>query len=120
MRTVNLSVKLKDAANTEKPQLSFQRRAVQDFHSRQADKNDPPPSTVGTKSTDPNAPFSASTVPTPQNTYSIVDSDSDDEGGIIGHPQAKRRRAVTVNDVDMTDAEGDMRNNGMVFNVSSQ
>ena len=30
----NLAAKLKDAANTSKPELSFQRKAVQAFHSR--------------------------------------------------------------------------------------
>jgi hypothetical protein len=82
-RTLNPSAKLKDTANTETPQLSFQRKAVQDFHSRQADKNDPPSSpTVGA---DTNVPSSASVVPTPQ---TITDSDSDDEGGIVGQPTA--------------------------------
>ena len=82
-RALNLSAKLKDSANTEAPQLSFQRKAVQDFHSRNDDKNDPvdpppsPPSpTVGA---DTNAP-SANVVPTPQSTHTVADSDSNDEG----------------------------------------
>lgn len=147
-RTLNLSAKLKDVANTETPQLSFQRKAVHDFHSRQAEKSTPS-STAGT---DPSAP-SASSVSTPQNTCRIslvADSDSDDEVGIVGQPtasckssscpkiishfgafftaatakarcaivtmsQAKRRRAVTVDEVDTTDAEGDIRDKGTVF-----
>jgi hypothetical protein len=34
-------VKLKDAANASAPELSFQRKAVQDFHSRQANFSQP-------------------------------------------------------------------------------
>jgi hypothetical protein len=87
VRALNLSAKLKDTANTETPQLSFQRKAVQDFHSRQADKSDPL-STVGG---DPNAPSSASTVSTPQNTPNvsfIPDGDSDEDVGIVSQPTA--------------------------------
>jgi hypothetical protein len=36
VRPLNLTAKLKDAANTSAPELSFQRKAVQDFHSRQS------------------------------------------------------------------------------------
>ena len=35
--SVNLAAKLKDMANISEPELSFQRKAVQDFHSHQAD-----------------------------------------------------------------------------------
>jgi hypothetical protein len=35
MRPLNLTAKLKDTANASAPELSFQRKAVQDFHSRQ-------------------------------------------------------------------------------------
>jgi hypothetical protein len=35
-RALNLTAKLKDAANTSAPELSFQRKAVEDFHSRSA------------------------------------------------------------------------------------
>ncbi|KAI0273133.1 hypothetical protein BGY98DRAFT_936385 [Russula aff. rugulosa BPL654] len=52
-RILNLSAKLKDTANTKTSQLSFQHKAVQDFHSKQADENDPPLSSVGVG---PNAP----------------------------------------------------------------
>ncbi|KAF8227745.1 hypothetical protein L208DRAFT_1078154, partial [Tricholoma matsutake] len=45
-QTVNPAVKLKDTANTEAPQLSFQRKAVQDFHSQQANQNDAPTSSM--------------------------------------------------------------------------
>jgi hypothetical protein len=81
-RALNLSAKLKDTANTEAPQLSFQRKAVQDFHSQQTDKNDPPPSP--TASADTNLPYSASVVPTPQAACTVAVSDSDDDGGIVG------------------------------------
>jgi len=86
-RTVNPTAKLKDATNTERPQLSFQRRAVQEFHSRQADKNDTPPSS--TLGTNPQA-LSADTAIaglTLQNKRSILSIDgSDAEDGIVDHP----------------------------------
>jgi hypothetical protein len=83
-RTVNPTAKLKDAANTEEPQLSFQRKAVQEFRSRQADLNDAPPSsTVGA---DPQV-LSADTGPvglTLQNKRRILSVDgSDSDNGII-------------------------------------
>jgi hypothetical protein len=36
VRSSNLTAKLKDTANVSAPELSFQCKAVQDFHSRQA------------------------------------------------------------------------------------
>src|SRR5260370_2451834 len=53
---VNPTAKLTDTANTAPPELSFQRKAVQDFHSRQANTNDESSSISGA---DPNACFSA-------------------------------------------------------------
>lgn len=37
VRALNLTAKLKDTANASTPELSFQRKAVQDFHSRSAE-----------------------------------------------------------------------------------
>ena len=114
---LNLSAKLKDTANTETPQLSFQCKAVQDFHSRQANKNNPSPSSGGVS---PNTPSLASIVPTCSIT-SIADSDGDDEDGIVCQPTVlcksflKRKHAVTVDDVNMMDAEGNIYDKGMVF-----
>ena len=79
--------KLKDTANSETPQLYFQCKAVQDFHSQQADKNNPP--TSSTVGADPNVPSSASAVLTPQNKHnisSIADDNSDAEDGIVNQP----------------------------------
>lgn len=71
----NPMAKLKDTA--EAPQLSFQWKAIQDFHSWQADKNDPPsPLTV-----DPDLNVSPSA---PQNKHGISSiNDSDTEDGIV-------------------------------------
>jgi hypothetical protein len=104
-RTLTLTAKLKDAANTETPQLSFQRKAVHDFHSRdsrQANRDDcdpstsngsnPPPSlTVGTELTDPNAPSLAGAVPRPSlqtksNTSSFANNNNSDDDGIVDQP----------------------------------
>jgi len=89
-RTLNLTAKLKDAANTETPQLSFQRKAVQDFHSQQANQNwqnNPPASlTAGANS---NAPSSASAVPTLQNkcdASSGTNNKNGEEDGIVDQP----------------------------------
>src|SRR5258707_3623237 len=72
---VNPTVKLTDTANTAPPELSFQRKAVQDFRSRQANTNDQSSSISGA---DPNACSSA----TPQkhtlsslSSFSTADSD---------------------------------------------
>ena len=80
-RTVNPTAKLKDAANTEEPQLSFQRKAVQEFCLRQADLNDAPSSsTVGAN---PQA-LSADTGPVGLTKRSILSIDgSDSKDGII-------------------------------------
>ena len=91
---------------------------------------------------DTNAP-SANVVPTPQSTRTVADSDSDDEGQptapcksspctkLISHfrafftakrkrstittLQAKRRCAIIVDNIDMSDAKGDIHDKGMVF-----
>ena len=86
-QTVNPTAKLKDTANTEEPQLSFQRKAVQEFRLWQADLNDAPSSsTVGAN---PQA-LSADTVIaglTLQNKCSILSIDgSDAEDGIVDYP----------------------------------
>jgi hypothetical protein len=63
-------VKLKDAANTEAPQLSFQRKAVEEFHSRQAQDCRPPASS--TPDSHLHAPPSPCTASTPQNKRKIA------------------------------------------------
>ncbi|KAI9507661.1 hypothetical protein F5148DRAFT_1306963 [Russula earlei] len=121
VRTLNPTAKLKDAANSETPQLSFQRKAVLDFHSRQ------------NRQERPAYFFNASAVPTPPNKHnitSVADHNSDGDDGIVDQParfkkkyattttsQAKRIHAIsaTVDDVDMTDTEGDLRDKGIVF-----
>jgi len=85
-RTINPAAKLKDTANTEAPQLSFQRKAVKDFHSRQGDKDDHLSLTTGT---DPNAPSSTSAASTWQHKRDIsyiADSDSGTEAGSVVQP----------------------------------
>jgi hypothetical protein len=41
VRPLILTAKLKDTANTSEPELSFQRKAVQDYHSRQTEVSQP-------------------------------------------------------------------------------
>jgi hypothetical protein len=41
VRALNLAAKLKDAANAAAPELSFQRKALQDFQSRQTKVSQP-------------------------------------------------------------------------------
>lgn len=90
MRPLNLTAKLKDAANTSAPELSFQRKAVQDFHSRQVEFFQPAENVdlpqASTSSTldshrDLHAPDPADTSSTPQNKrpFSSITGDSDAE-----------------------------------------
>ena len=92
MRPLNLTAKLKDTANASAPELSFQRKAVQDYHLRQTKNSqlsqpaessdrlnndrDLPSSIFNDHS---HAPSSANTTLTPQaaeRTFSSITSDS--------------------------------------------
>lgn len=86
VRPLNLTAKLKDAANTSAPELSFQRKAVEDFHSRQAQvsqpaENDNLPASSTLDSHAKHVADSADTASTPQNKrpFSSITSDSDDK-----------------------------------------
>jgi hypothetical protein len=80
VRSLNLAAKLKDPSNTSAPELSFQCKAVQDFHSRSVQL--PPPAEnhqVPTFSTSP--PPSAGIGPVSQHKRNISSiNDDDDEG----------------------------------------
>ncbi|KAI9507403.1 hypothetical protein F5148DRAFT_1308525 [Russula earlei] len=116
VRTVNPTAKLKDTANTEAPQLSFQHKAVQEFHSQQANKNNPPP-VPSTPDVDLHALSSCSNL-------SINDSDSEDEIVNQSVPSKKRRaiatmaqakrKSVTLGNPHATDA------NGLLIDVNVQ
>ena len=82
VRSSNPTVKLKDTA--EALHLSFQRKAVQDFHSRQANKNDPPsPGPSGsTVDPDPIHLNVSSSAPQKKRGISSIDG-SDGEDGIV-------------------------------------
>jgi hypothetical protein len=82
----NLAVKLKDTANTSAPELSFQHKAVEEFHSHQAQvlqpaENDcPPPCALLTPDSQLQLPPLAGKVSTSQNKCSIssiTNNDSD-------------------------------------------
>ncbi|KAI9458015.1 hypothetical protein F5148DRAFT_1287514 [Russula earlei] len=86
VQTVNPTAKLKDTANSEAPQLSFQCKAVQEFHSQQANKNNPPPAS-STLDANLHALSLVSLGLSPQNwcsNLSINDSNSEDE--IVDQP----------------------------------
>jgi hypothetical protein len=96
-----------DAANTKVPQLLFQCKAIQNFHSQNADKS-AHASASSTTGANSNVPFSASTaVPTPQNKHSIsslADDNSNAEDGIVNQlvprmsspcPSAASRNSLT-------------------------
>ena len=147
-RTLNLTAKLKDTANSETPQLSFQHKAAQDFHSRQADKNDPPTSTVGANPNVPSQLVQCQLHKTSITSLLLLTTTMmmKMELSISQHHvchlhvlsllshfgaffTAKKRYAmattsqmkrmhvmsVTVYNVDMTDAEGDIHDKGIVF-----
>ncbi|KAI9459816.1 hypothetical protein F5148DRAFT_1150803 [Russula earlei] len=91
----------------EMPQLSFQHKAVLDFHSQQADKNDPP--TSSTVGGDPNAPSSASAVSTPPNKHnitSVADNNSDGDDGIVDQPAQYNKKSVTLGNPQAINADG--------------
>ena len=81
---LNLTAKLKDMANTSKPELSFQHKAVEDFHSRKAalPQVSQPAASSSTRTLDSH---SADRVSTPQNKCPFssitVDSDVEDVDG---------------------------------------
>ena len=90
VRPLNLTAKLKDSANTSAPELSFQRKAVQDYRSRQTavpqrsqptEHSDLPPSLpLKTHPPVPRSVDTASTLPTKRTFSSIaVDSDGEDQ-----------------------------------------
>ncbi|KAI9511807.1 hypothetical protein F5148DRAFT_1146538 [Russula earlei] len=116
--TVNPTAKLKDTANTEAPQLSFQRKAVQESHSQQANKNNPPPA-PSTPDIDLHAPSSVSVGLSPRNkrsNLSINDSNGEDEIVDLSVPSKKKhaittmaqakRKSVTLGNPHVTDANG--------------
>lgn len=115
MRALNLTAKLKDAANASAPELSFQRKAVQDFHARQGLTGTPLPVGEGdqpaapvesSQSTDSTPAESqeqaqqaqlrsspvASTSKNKRNIDSVTDEDSDDAANV----QPKRRKSLAL------------------------
>lgn len=87
-RSLNPAAKLKDAANTEAPQLSFQRKAVQDFYSRHANRIDDPAAASAT-ALDLTVPSPAGVHPTPQNKRDVSllsEGDGDSGGDHFGLP----------------------------------
>jgi len=93
-RTLNLTTKLKDSANASTPELSFQRKAVEDFHSRQAQQptenhhHDSP--ALSTPDSRMHSPPSTNTAPIPQNKHNIS-SITDDDSFNAGDNQPRRR-----------------------------
>ena len=87
MHPLNLTAKLKDTANTSAPELSFQRKAVQDFHSCQAhvsqpveDVNLPTSSTLDSHLHAPDSADTASSTPLQNKcSFSSITGDSDTE-----------------------------------------
>ena len=83
-RTVNPTAKLKDSANTEVAQLSFQRKAVQDFHSRQTVKNNSGPASLTV--VNPPAPsVNVESTPQSKRNFSSING-GDVEDGIVDQP----------------------------------
>jgi len=86
VRALNLAAKLKDTANSAAPELSFQRKALQDFHSRQTKSAQPSQQhdslpTSSTLNSHPPAPQSVDAASTSQNkrTFSAATIDSGTE-----------------------------------------
>lgn len=101
MRALNLTAKLKDAANASAPELSFQRKAVQDFHARQGLTGTPLRVGDGDQ---PAAPAesqeqpqlrSSPVVSTSQNKRNI-DSVTDEDSDAAADVQPKRRKSLAL------------------------
>ena len=91
VRHPNLTAKLKDTANTSVPELSFQRKAVQDYHSRPTEDSSSHPTT----SNDPPSGPSLSTLDTPSQPHHIANTTST--------PRAKRSFLSITSDNDEDD-----------------
>ena len=87
MCPLNLTAKLKDTANTSIPKLSFQCKAIQDYHSCQP----PAPLEVSQPAESPNNPPSL-----------ILDTHLHDTNAST--PQAKRAFSSITSDKDVEDA----------------
>jgi hypothetical protein len=77
-RPRNLAAKLKDTANTSTPALSFQRKAVQDYHSRPTGVSQPAESTNNPLSTLDYCDDTASTPQAKRTFSSITENDVED------------------------------------------
>ena len=87
MHPLNLTAKLKDTANASAPELSFQRKAVKDYHLCQAEvfqpsqptENNNPPSLI--LDTHLHSPHSADTtsIPRAEQTFPSIANDGDVE-----------------------------------------
>ena len=112
MHALNLTAKLKDAANASAPELSFQRKAVQDFHARQGltgtplrvgDGDQPAAPAESSQSTDSTPAESqeqpqlrsSPVVSTSQNKRNI-DSVTDEDSDAAADVQPKRRKSLAL------------------------
>jgi len=84
-QALNLTAKLKDTANTEAPQLSFQRKAMQYFYARQPD---PPPSSIGATNSNPSSANSDAVLPAQNkdNIPSVIDIDTGEHVESVNQP----------------------------------
>jgi hypothetical protein len=86
VRSSNLTAKLKDTANVSAPELSFQCKAVRDFHSHQAQVSLPAETDQSLALSTPDAHLHSSppadTASTPQSkcNFSFVSDDDSDAG----------------------------------------
>lgn len=101
-RSLNLTAKLKDTANISEPQLSFQRKAVQDFHSRQAQPaqvSQPAENNRPSALLTPDAPLhsspSAGVASTPQNKRNISSITDDDTDAEDDQPEHRTSSNIT-------------------------
>ena len=85
---LNLTAKLKDTANTSAPELSFQCKAVQDYHSHQtevsqqsqpAENDNCSPSLLLPHAPHPMVPVDTTPTPQTKHTFSSITIDSDDD-----------------------------------------
>jgi hypothetical protein len=102
VRSLNLTAKLKDTCNTSTPELSFQRKAVQEYHSRQAHVLQPAENdhcALSTPDPRPRSPLrlSVGTASTSQNKRAISFVTDTEDDSDAGDDQPKRRTSSSSN-----------------------
>jgi hypothetical protein len=100
-RALNLTAKLKDAANASAPELSFQRKAVEDFHSRLVQAPQPSQPTASIQTRQVPLPTEDNQPPTSSPPDSLVHARTS-----ATEPTLQKKRSVAIITDDDSDGDG--------------